>query len=206
MKAVGDVVFVFNDTAGNTFTATKTLKVYGLENATVPNLWGSSVVCSPQTVDRQLGPLINQRVYCEVGLIKRSNTKSVSTVFIGPAACTGDSSILENVETLNTEAGSTSPIIKLTLRKDDYKIDKAGLSCSFDIFSKVDDSITQTPEIETAAINIQFYNLPLGEMSDDVKRKIKDAIDDAKGIWKIIGKLNTLFDYAMKICRVLDAI
>ena len=172
-------------------------------NVTTPDFWTNTVECSPKTIDRQLGPLINQRVYCDVSLKPKSN-KSVSTVFIGPVTCTGDTSIVEGVETFNTEAGSTSPIIKITLKKDELKIDNASLSCSLDIFSKVDNKVTAVPEVEIAKIQLLFFNLPLGELSDKVKDKIEGAVDDAEGIYKLIGGLNKVVNVAKRICQLID--
>ncbi|MBI2559095.1 hypothetical protein HYW20_07275 [Candidatus Woesearchaeota archaeon] len=204
----GTVNFNFSDNAGNKITTAKQLQTFGLENATVPDFWSNVVSCSPKTIDRSLGPLINQRVYCHVSLQPKSTSKQVSTVFIGQASCSGDTSITDSIGTFNTETGSTSPVIKLTLRKDDFRIDNASLSCSLQIFSKVgsSNSITKNPEIENVRINIGFYNLPLGELGADVQKKIDDAKDDAKGIWKLIGSLNKLVNIAKKICQIIHTI
>ena len=208
LEAKDAITFNFSDNAGNTLIVTRSLRTFGLENATVPDFWANGVSCSPKTVDRNLGSLINQRIFCQVNLKQKSTTRAVSTVFIGPASCSGDTSIVDSVETFNTEVGSTSPVIRVTLRKDDFKINNASLSCSFNIFSRIGSSttITRNPEIENAKINIGFFNLPLGELSNEVNRKIKDAKDDAQGIFKIIGTLNKLVTIAKKICQLINAI
>ena len=208
LQASSFMTFNFSDNAGNSLIITRNLKTFGLENATVPDFWSSSVLCSPSTIDRQLGPLINQRIFCQVNLRQKSTAKPVSTVFISPATCSGDTSIVENIETFNTEPGSNFPVIKVTLKKDDFKINNASLSCSFSIFSKIGSGsgITKNPEIENSKINVQFSNLPLGELSSEVQRKIKDAKDDAKGIFKLIGTMNRLMYYAKKICQIFGVI
>lgn len=202
------VAFNFSDNAGNSLIVTKSLKTFGLENTTVPDFWSNEVSCSPKAIDRSLGQLINQRVFCNVNLKQKSTTKHASTVFIGDAACTGDTSIVDKIETHNTEVGSTSPIIKVTLRKSDFKINNASLSCSFPIFSRIGSSttVTKNPEIENVKINIGFFNLPLGELGKDVEKKIEDAKDDAKGIFKLIGSLNKLVNIAKKICQIFGII
>ena len=199
------ITFNFSDTAGNSLTITKSLKTYGLVNKTTPDFWTNTFACSPSTIDRMLGALINQRSYCEVSLKPNSN-KSLFTIFIGQATCTGDMSIVESVETFNTEAGSASPIIKITLKKDELKIDNATLNCQFDIFTKVGGSVTNVPEIETAKIELLFFNLPLGELSDKVKDKIEDAVEDAEGIWNLIEGLNKFFNIARKLCQLITTI
>src|SRR3989338_1986743 len=200
------VTFNFSDNAGNKLTVAKSLKVFGISNATVPDFWINNVSCSPNTIDRQLGPFISQREFCQVKLIPKDKKKDLSTIFIGPATCSGDTSIIEDVETSNTEEGSTSPLVKITFKKDDFKINAANLTCSLDIFSKVDGKITQNPEIENARIKILFSNLPVGEVSEEVQRKIKEAKDDAQGIWEIIGILNKIVFYAKKICQLLNTL
>ncbi|MBI2656133.1 hypothetical protein HYX03_00150 [Candidatus Woesearchaeota archaeon] len=208
LQASDVITFNFSDNAGNSLIVTKSLKTFGLENATVPDFWTSTVECSPETLDRSIGTLTNQRVFCLVSLRPKSLTKPVSTVFIGPASCSGDTSIIQSMETFNTEVGSTSPVIKLTLKKSDFKIDNASLSCSFQIFSKIGTAtdITKNPEIENARISLGFFNLPLGELSEEVQNKIDQAKKDAEGIWKIISALNKLAFYAKKICQLFGII
>ena len=198
------ITFNFSDNAGNTLIVTKSLKVFGIVNETVPDLWINNVTCSPRTIDRQLGPFINQKEFCQVKLIPKVKKKELSTIYIGPATCSGDTSIIDDVSTSNVEKGSTSPLIEIKMKKDDFKINSVNLTCSFDIFSKFDGKITQNPEIENAHIDIVFSNLPLGEVSEEVQRKIKDAKDDAKGIWDIIGVLNKIVYYAKKICQLIN--
>lgn len=202
------ITFNLSDNAGNTLIVTRSLKTFGLENATAPDFWDNTVTCSPKSIDRTLGPLINQRAFCTVSLKQKSATKPVSTVFIGQPSCSGDTSILQKVEAFNTEAGSSSPIIKFTLRRDEFKIDKASLSCSFSIFSKVGSStaITKNPENEVAKIELQFSNLPLGELSQNVQDEIKQAKEDAEGIWSLISTLNKFIFYAKRICQIINMI
>lgn len=209
LASSGTIEFNFSDNAGNTLIVSRSFKTFGIENATVPDFWTSFAGCSPSTIDRQLGPLISQRVYCQIVLRPKSFSKPVSTVFIGPATCSGNgSSIIQNVETFNTEVGSKSPVIKITLKKDDLKINSADLSCSFDIFSKIGASstITKNPEIENANVRLEFFNNPLGELGNEVNDKIKEAKKDAEGIWELIGTLNKIVYWAKKICTVINTI
>ncbi|MBI1935736.1 hypothetical protein HYS31_04825 [Candidatus Woesearchaeota archaeon] len=203
IAGTGQITLNFNDSAGNMLTVTRQLTVLGLSTGATPDLWNSEVSCSPKSIDRQLGPLISQRVYCQVKLSPKSATQKVSTVFIGQAACS-DSQLVQSVETLNTQPGSTSPIIKVTLKKDNLATNNATLSCSFDIFSKAGATINKNPEIENARISLQFANLPLGELSDEVQRKIDDAKKDAQGIWKVIGALNKLIFVFKRLCQLIS--
>ncbi|MBI2659035.1 hypothetical protein HYX05_02970, partial [Candidatus Woesearchaeota archaeon] len=88
------------------------------------------------------------------------------------------------------------------------KINNAELSCSFNIFTKIGSgsSITANPEVETAKINLAFFNLPLGELSEEVKGKIDDAKEEAEGIWELISTLNKFIFYAKRICQIFGII
>lgn len=209
LQSSSTIGFNFSDNAGNTLILTRSFKTFGVENATVPDFWTNIIGCSPSTIDRELGPLINQRIYCQIALRPKSTSKAVSTVFIGPATCSGNgSSVVQNVETFNTEVGSTSPVIKITLKKDDFKINSAELSCSFNIFSKIGSStaITKNPEIENAKVSLEFFNNPLGELGKEVQDKIKEAKEDAEGIWELIGTLNKIVYWAKKICTIINTL
>ena len=209
LEANDAITFNFSDNAGNALIITKPLKTFGLEEAAVPDFWTNTLQCSPSTIDRQIGPLINQRTFCQVALRQKNSTKPASTVFIGlNDECNADKPIVESVEAFNTETGSTSPIIKITLKKDNFEIDNATISCSLKIFSKIGSTsdITKNPEIENVKIGLEFFNLPLGEVSEEVQRKIDDAKKDAEGIWKLIGTLNKLVFYAKRIRQLINII
>ncbi len=199
--------FNFTDIVGNQVLIAKPLQTLGLEEAKTPDFWKSTTDCSPKAVDRQLGPLINQRVYCNVKLEPLSASALPKTVFIDQASCTGNGkNLVQNIETFNRETGSTSPIIKITFKKDEFKINEANLSCSLAIISRVGDKITKNPELETANISIKFYNLPLGEVSDNVQKKIDDAKKEINKFWKLIGTMNKVVFYSKKICQVFGII
>lgn len=202
------VKFNFSDPVGNNVLPQRQLTALGLETSAPPDFWNSKVECSPQTVDRQLGPLINERVYCSVKLLPKTD-KRASTVFIGPSSpslCTDKSSIAQNIDLFNNEAGSTSPIIRITLKKNEFKFNEANFSCDLNIFSRVDNLITKNPELQNANISIKFYNLPLGELDSAVRDQIDKAKNDIKGTWKLIGTLNKFVETAKKICQLINTL
>ena len=202
------IKFNFSDPVNNFVLPEKQLTVLGLEPSAPPDFWKAKVDCSPKTVDRQLGPLINERVYCSVKLEPKTDRK-VSTIIVAPAGpnlCKDGSSIAQNIELFNNEIGSTSPIIKFTLKINKFDINAADFNCTFSIISRVDNLITKNPELEDANISIKFYNMPLGELSDVVQNQIDDAKNDIKGLWKLIGTLNKLFETAKKICQLINTL
>ncbi|HLC49814.1 MAG TPA: hypothetical protein VJI97_00115 [Candidatus Nanoarchaeia archaeon] len=217
LAANGNAVFTFTDAAGNSLVETRTLTTIGLDTTEVPDLWKSDITCSPATIDRQTGTLINPNVYCSVKL-KLKTARQASTVVISPAECdsvvTDDkdsvdaSDFIEKVDTLNAQSGSVSPLIKLKLKKNSFNIDNATISCSMNIVSKLTatNTITQNPEIENEKIFLQFYNLPLGELGSEVQKKIHDAKKEARDLTDKIGTLNNFINTAKKICQLIHTI
>ncbi len=208
LAASGNIKLTFTDNAGNKLEqSTRQLTTFGLEKTEVPDFWSNQVTCSPSTIDRQLGPLINQRVFCQVTLTKKDpeEKNTVETVLIDNPTCVGDGiGVLDNVEAFNTQSPTTSPIIKLTLKKIQFNIDEAKLTCSLNILSKVGGTITKNPEIENVDINLLFYNLPLGELADGVQDKIDEAKKDVQHSYKVIGQANKLFEISKKICNLIS--
>ena len=166
------IKFNFSDPAGNEAIAEKSLTVLELDTSPTPDYWKNSVECSPKTIDRQLGTLINQRAYCRVKLEKKVDR--LETLFISPvtlSSCKSTQPIIQSVESFNTERRSTEPFLKITLKKDPLELNAAKLTCTFNIISRVNDKVTKNPEIETAEINLKFYNFPLGKFDEGVQKK-----------------------------------
>ena len=215
LAANNDIVLVFTDESGNQVSSKKTFTIVGLDSTEVPDLWKSTIACSPATIDRQTGSLVNNNVYCSVKLTLNSSKKA-STISISPAVCddilvdgknTVDvSDYVEKIETFNAQNGSTSPFIKLVLKKKDFNIDNLSVSCSINIISKLHaaNTITQNPEIENEKIFLQFYNLPLGELGDSVKQKIHDAKKEARDTLKFVDGAAKFMATAKKICQMIE--
>ena len=201
IEGSGQLKFLFNDTVDNHVSAVQDLNVLGLEPSAPPDFWDSKVSCSPKSVDRQLGTFINQRVYCEVKLIPK--VQGVSTLLISQPECKGDGTkLVQSIEAFNVEKGSTSPLVKITLKKDPLKINEAELNCSFNIISRIGDRVTKNPEKESSNLSIEFYNLPLGEVSENVQNKIDETKNDIRNLNNYIGTFKKIFDYAKKICQL----
>ena len=203
-RATEDVIiFTFTDTAGNSFIKTRRVIVLGVDGRAAPDFWDSSTTCSPKTIDREMAPFIKQRMFCEVKLTPKQ--VGVSTAFISEAICAPDKPIIDSYATFNRAEGSTSPVIKLTLKTDanKFNIDDAKVSCTLDIYSKTTEGkITAKKETENIEIPILFYNFP--QLPQEAQKKIDDAKENAKKIGKVITKLDNLIDVAKKICRIME--
>jgi hypothetical protein len=202
----------FEDFVGNKAERTVTLQIVGLSNDTSPNYWKNEVSCAPSKIDRQVTTLINQRVYCHVKLKPLHDEQNPETLSISLDDCyeSGNNSPLDyvkSIDLMNDFAGSTDPYLKFTLKTASMEIDNLRFDCKLSIVSKVGDFITPYSETENVSITIPFYNLPLGEYSDNIQQKIKDAEDAATGgLWKLIGGLNKFLKYAKLICNVYSTI
>ncbi len=205
--ATGVVKITVTDAAGNTATANQTVQTFGAINDSAPNFWMSSVSCSPKALDRQLGPLIEQRAYCAVALQPRSGRGSPRTVGISLAGCTGDQSgLLQAVRLFNANPGSTQPLIKLILKRDQLAINELKTSCTLNIFTLSGGAITRSPEQEIVPITLKFFDNPLGTLDEGVQKKVDAAMDATKGINALIGTLNKIMRIAEDICRIFQVI
>ncbi|MBD3310033.1 hypothetical protein GF351_02330 [Candidatus Woesearchaeota archaeon] len=214
--------FTFTDFVGNTLDYMEYIEVYALDDDENPNYWTHSVVCSPKLVDRQITSLLNVKVFCYINL--QPLAADAETISIDMGECTGvdinisaedsnqtagtDSmSYINDISLWNNQAGSTDPYLNIELKTADFRIDELRFNCPLSIMSRVGDTLPQYPETEDVEVTIGFYNMPLGELSEDVQAKIDDAKDDATStVMEIIGLLEKLFYYAELICRVINVI
>ena len=198
------IYFYFEDTAGNVEQQQEAITVYGLINEDIVNYWEHELECSPELIDRQTTPLINQKVFCHVKLNPLSG-QIVTPLSVELSGCEGDTSALKEFDSFNDATGNKDSYIKLVLNKNTFNVDEINLECSLSIMSLVGDEITQVPEKENVSIKLEFYNMPLGELSEDVEKKIKDAIDDANGgVWKFVTGAKKMIFYAERLCQMLN--
>lgn len=206
IAASGAIRLNFSDPVNNALIYSIPITAFELDTLSPPDYWRSKADCSPKSVDRQLGTFINQRVYCQVALVPNQTSPRIIPLLISQAACTSKSALIDKYETISQGSQSTTPLLKFTLKKDELKIDEINITCGFNIHSRVGERVTKNPEIEITNITIKLYNLPLGEISDEVQKKIDEAKEDARGVSKVIGSLKTIIDYAKKICQMYGVI
>lgn len=202
----------FEDFVGNKATKTETILVVGLSNDTSPNYWKNEVSCAPSKIDREVTTLVNQRVYCHVKLQAQHAGQNPETLSISLDECysadnTTSLDFVKSVGFMNDFAGSTDQYIHFTLKTTSMEISDLRFNCELSIISKVGDYITPYSETEEVSVTIPFYNLPLGEYSENVQQKIKDAEDAATGsLWKLIGGLGKFLEYAKFLCNLAATI
>ncbi len=196
------VIFTFVDVAGNSIQHEEQITVFGLAEEVEVDLWQHKVSCSPKLIDRETTSLISQRVFCHVTL-EPILQQDIDPLVMGLGECAGNTEAIEAIELVNAEVGSRNPFIKINLKQDEFRVDNISFVCPLGIISRIGNQITQAPETENVQIKLEFYNLPLGEISDNLQRDIDDAIDDAtKTLWKIVGTLKKILFYSEKICQL----
>ncbi len=203
----GTIRLSLRNSAGIVMNKTAPLRTYSSDNNATPDYWTSTVSCTPSVLDRLLGPLINQKSYCTVRLVPNINVskKKLQTVSMDLAACTGDkTSLLQSAEIFNRQSASTTPLLKLTLAKNDLKIDEIRTTCTINIISKVESAITRAPEEEQVFITLQFFNNPLGTIDDAAQKKLDEALKSTTGLGGFIGTLQTALHYAQNICKLFS--
>jgi hypothetical protein len=205
-----NVTFNFADSAGNKASlSTSELFILGINNETAPNYWTISTECSPAMLDRQTLSVFEHPVYCRLKM-SSTNSKAEPITVQGPddfyTECTGAMEYISDMSIENNYAKSREPFIALSLVSTDYAINNMSFSCPLKTLTRVGNFMAQNFETDNATVNLQFYNLPLGELYNNMDDDIEDVEDSINGVWKVIGQLQTFIGYAEKLCQILNMI
>ena len=197
--------FEFTDVSGNTLSVNEPFTVYGVSGEQTTDLFEHSVSCSPSLLDRETMSLINQRAFCQISLtpksIQGSQFENVEPISISLGQCSGNTGFANNFDIFNNDMGSAKPVIRVEFSKQVAGVDEITFVCPVDIIARKGTNIITTPEKENIELKFQLYNMPLGEISQGVQKKIDDAIDDAEGIWDFVGILNDISFYSKRVCQ-----
>ncbi len=211
--------FTFSNEKQGKATAEEPVEIYSL----LPNgtdLWSSTVNCMPAEIDRQIAPLTDIRVYCEVPLVPNQEGVSVATISLvgceypDAAADEEDNSTttpnyIVGEKLLNSQYGSTDPFIAFGLRSADYKsVTSLTKICTLQISSVVDSAgsmyVTSEAELEEVPITLTFYNMPLGELGSSVNAKIEEVKNSAIVSFEFINTLSKILNIAEGICKLIS--
>lgn len=205
---LGDINFVATDNIGNTLTIGEPLEVLGIDEDENPNYWRSAVMCTPRLVDRETASLVNTQVYCHVPLISSaSDAEILETGILGCYDPKNNSlAYVSSVDLLNAGGGSKNPYLAVELVSDPMRISSLSFYCTLGIFTRAGSLVTKYPEYENVTINIQFYNMPLGEISQSVQDKIDDAKDFSFLLGDWVGTMQNILGYGEKICKLINTI
>ena len=85
----------FVDPAGNVGTTTFDLPtVYGLIDGSTTNYWDHNITCSPQALDRSIGAVIEQQMYCQIELMQSGPGQEILDV--GLSGCSDDHNVIQD--------------------------------------------------------------------------------------------------------------
>jgi len=197
----GILKFKFIDFVGNKAEKNMDIKVLGISDEENPDYWKiSNIEKMPLAIDRQTTELINQKEYVHLSL-KTISASEISIIALD-LECTGDMSYISSYELINEK--SNDPYIVLTLNQESMPNSSLSVNCTLLIISRVCDIIMQNAEKEHADFTIDFYNMPLGELSQNVKDKINEAQDSwlVKQEW--ITTLEKILNVLEKLCKLIQ--
>jgi len=198
----GILKFKFSDLVENKAEKSVNIEILGVDNEENPNYWRvGSLEKMPLAIDRQTTELINQKEYVYV-VLKPIYAGSEASILAMDVECNGDTSYIQDYELINKN--SQDPYIVLTLNQESMPENSLSFNCSLLIISRVGDSILANTEEEPVDFTIDFYNMPLGELSQSVKDKIKDAQDSwlVKQEW--ITTLEKILNVLEKLCKLIQ--
>ena len=197
--------FDFYDIAQNKESYAYSFIVYGLlANDTTTNYWKSTVTCSPKLIDRSTAELYNHPVYCSVKLTP--NNPQADTVFVKPgefSECIGDfGGYVVDMEVINNNFGSRNPYFVFTLAAAPFAVNELKFACPLYISTRVGDFFSPSIEMENVSVNLEFYDLPYGEVYENQEQEIKHAMEKAMNTLKWVGDIEEYIDFARKMCNV----
>jgi hypothetical protein len=201
-----NITFTFSDLAGNSVTITTSeLFILGIGNETEPNYWTLSTECSPTMLDRSTLSVYEHPVYCRIKLASTNDKASLVTMQApGIDECSGQTDYISTMSIENNYAGSVEPYMVMTLAPTDYTINELNFSCPVSILTRVGNFIPQNFEHDNVTVTLQFYNLPVGELYNNMDDNIDEVKESISGVWKVIGELQKFMGYAEKICQILN--
>lgn len=216
-----ELKFTFVNDLGGIATASKVIDIAALlGNGT--DFWDSEIDCYPSEIDRQIAPLTTYRIYCNVKLIPKVEGLTVLSSMLegcgddAPASVLANSSNSSSISSeaivgeklMNNFFGNEDLYLQFKLRNSDYKdVDSIDETCRIVITSKRDSEsgmyITSAPETEELGVNLNLYNLPLGDLGKNVKNKIKDIKDDTFVSMEYIGSLYDILHIMKQVCKMI---
>jgi len=199
-----ELKFKFTDLVGNEAEKKVNIKVLGVSDEENPNHWKiSSIEKMPLAIDRQTTELINQKTYYHIKL-KPASVYENPTILALDLQCDGDMTYIENSELINKNFND--PYIILTLKQESMPNVSLSFNCNLFIISRVGDLIIQNTEEEPVDLTIDFYNMPLGELSQNVKDKIKNAQDSWLVKMEWLDFAEKILHLAEQICRLIQTL
>ncbi len=204
-KSINNILkFKFTDLVGNEAKKNLNIKILGISVEENPNYWEiSNIEKMPLAIDRQTTELINHQTYYHIKL-KPIDVYDNPIILALDLQCSGDMDYINDYKLINEKFND--PYMVLTLKQESMPNVSLSFNCSLLIISRVGDIIIQNTEEEPVDVTIDFYNMPLGELSQSVKDKIENAQDSwlVKQEW--LDMAEKLLNLAEKICGLIQTL
>jgi hypothetical protein len=200
----GSVELFFEDPFGNSFSQIVPIpNIYGVDEEESPNYWSSKVKCSPSYLDRQVGELMEQQMFCSVFLSPLSQNQQIMGIELDD--CEDEDNFVDDA-VLNNAYGQY-PYIALTFKSDEYETNLIDINCMLNILTRVGYDIKTNEEHEVVNIPVELFNNPFSMPDDAVINKI-NGIRDKWGarIGDVIRWLNVLQRLATRLCRIMGVL
>ncbi|MBI2130374.1 hypothetical protein HYU10_01250, partial [Candidatus Woesearchaeota archaeon] len=230
----GDLVFTFEDNAGNTVTAGKAIKVFG--TLAEGDIWTienplTDIVCSPENLDNEAAAVYpadrgGLPVDCAVKLKihdrfagDRTGLETLSINVKGGRCTSTPGELVESVHVTGNSPGSTEPILSFRLRPGQTLVDYAeqqtvAISCELEIFSRRGNEVNLAAEVEQFTKTFKVFSLrePATKLTgkiDKEKKKIKavnDKIELVRGLLTFSERICSFFQTMIRLLVVLDTV
>lgn len=199
----GEMKLSFFDQFNNTISEVVDVPlIYGLFDEKNPNYWETSgITCSPSVLDREIGELMEQEMYCSFKLNPLTDGEQKITS-MELTDCESDylsDSSLSNI--------GTNPYITLVFDKDEYSVNDLQVTCNVEIMSVVGTNIVTNSELENVTIPVSFFNNPFGMPDDNLIDEIEDIKDTwADGFGDVIYWLSALEKISTEVCKTINTV
>lgn len=206
------IILEVYDKAGNkvTYTHTPTIDILGVVEQP-SELWavvvGNQV---PAKIDKQTTSLLQQNAYVHLTVIPKEGAIGTGQILFvevsncGPQAATTYLSattpriVLESADKQNLT-------VKFPLAQTAIDVDNLTFNCALRVVTKYGEKATQ-PETVPFNVTLQFYNMPLGELSDNVNDEIQRVSKSGLVQAGWISTFNDIFTRAQQVCRLISTL
>jgi len=194
------ITFELYDRAGNKRSYTHDLVIYGIAEDSSPEYWNSTIECSPKLIDRSTTTQQEQMVYCHIKLHTTNEEAEPVYTSVNFNECTGYKQGIAKLQMMNNGMGSTDPYMRIKLALSEFKINNMSFSCPVHISTKIGEYFSKTDEEEDVDINLEFYDLPIGELYENIEKDIEHHMEFAMKNQAWIDDVEEYMEWARTIC------
>ena len=207
-----NLILIFTDVAGNEHRETLPVRVYGTGGQAPVDYWDLAVgEPSPHGIDRSLVTFYDPFIWFPITLTPKQ--QNVFPVDIQVGDCSGQNTLLSSEKNkpeivdfnsvANRQPGHYQFYLKYTMKQRAPESPVVPVTCNINIRTLVNDETVSIAESQEVAVEIPYYNNPLGNAAANIDAEIEKAKDSwlVKAEWLDIA--NTILRFAQTVCRFL---